>query len=230
MSTVDGEANHSQSPGVESHISRHSQYYFEDGNLHFLVENVLFNVHRSVFAATSTLFQERVPSSMWSGRSQHHPVHLKDVRSEDFAKFLSLIYPSSTVESFDAKDWLSVLEQSRAWGCDRISAVAVAELQNFTLADAVKIAAWKEFGLDETELAPCYHALGARINPITLDEGRILGLDMTVQLAAWRDKVNYGVLSYFKDTVGGINIDHGISVEHVRDLVCRVLLADFMKE
>ena len=55
------------------------------------VDDVIFNIHRSVFLATATLFNERVPS--WLGWSEHQPVQLRDVRAREFSKFLSLIYP-----------------------------------------------------------------------------------------------------------------------------------------
>ncbi|KAI0703521.1 hypothetical protein C8T65DRAFT_538070, partial [Cerioporus squamosus] len=170
---------------------RHSHYYFEDGNLYIMADNVLFNVHRSVFLATARLFHEHVPT--WMGRSEHQPLHLRNVTSGQFCKFLSLIYPlydRSIDEPFSAEDWISVLEQSQKWGCSHIRAVAIAELQASDMDDALRIATWTRFGLDESQIARCYHTFGTRTQPISVAEAELMGLGMAMRLSALRDSVH----------------------------------------
>ncbi|KAI0691408.1 hypothetical protein C8T65DRAFT_526680, partial [Cerioporus squamosus] len=165
-------------------ISRHSRYYFEDGNLYIMVDDIMFNVHRSVLVATAGLFHEHVPA--WLGRSEHQPLHLRNVTSTHFAKFLSLIYPLAD-ETFAAEDWISVLEQSQKWGCLHIRALAIAELQTASMDDALRIATWKRFGLDESQIARSYHAFGTRAESISLAEGELMGIGMSTRLSALRD-------------------------------------------
>ncbi|KAI0710340.1 hypothetical protein C8T65DRAFT_575427 [Cerioporus squamosus] len=216
-------------PQVRTSIGRHSHYYFQDGNLYIMVDNVLFNVHRSVFMAAASLFHEHVPT--WMGRSEHQPLHLRNVSSRHFCKFLSLIYPLISDETFTAEDWISVLEQGQKWGCSQICAVAVAELQTTAMDDALKIATWKRFGLDESQIARCYHAFGTRTQPISVEEGELMGIDMALRLSALRDSVHQGVLLYLQEHINGEHAGQTIDlqVDRLRDLVCRGLLSEFMR-
>jgi len=40
-------------------VKQHERFYFDDGSVEFLVENVLYKVHRSIFARHSPWFRER---------------------------------------------------------------------------------------------------------------------------------------------------------------------------
>ncbi|KAI1782943.1 hypothetical protein LXA43DRAFT_865901, partial [Ganoderma leucocontextum] len=166
---------------------RHSTYYFEDGNLYIMAENVLFNVHRSVLSANATLLDNHIPQ--WIGQSEQEPYHLKGVRAQDFSKLLTLIYPSSSTD-FSVEDWISILEQSEAWGCTRIRSAAVERLRNLPMDAALKIATWKKYGLDEEQIARCYHELGTRPQPLSMEEGQLLGMELMVKLAGLRDSVH----------------------------------------
>ncbi|KZP20419.1 hypothetical protein FIBSPDRAFT_954583, partial [Athelia psychrophila] len=42
---------------LDAQGARHSQYYFEDGNIIFRVEDTLYNVHRYFFARDSAHFR-----------------------------------------------------------------------------------------------------------------------------------------------------------------------------
>ncbi|KAI0718621.1 hypothetical protein C8T65DRAFT_544474, partial [Cerioporus squamosus] len=170
---------------------RHLRYYFDDGNLFLMVDDVLFCIHRSVFLATATLFHEHVPS--WLGWSEDQPVHLRDVKATKFSKFLSFIYPLvAAEEAFSTEDWIAMLEQSQKWGCSGIRAVAIAELEKTSMDDALRIATWKKFALDESQLARCYHTFGTRSQPISTAEGQLMGMEMALRLSALRDSVNQG--------------------------------------
>ncbi|TFK80616.1 hypothetical protein K466DRAFT_503603 [Polyporus arcularius HHB13444] len=210
-------------------FSRHPHYYFEDGNLYIMVDDVLFNVHRSVFLATARLLHEHVPT--WMGRSEHQPLYLRNISPRHFCKFLSLIYPQSVDETFTAEDWISVLEQSQKWGCSHIYAVAIAKLQSTAMEDALRIATWKRFGLDESQIARCYHAFGTRTQPISLAEGELMGMAMAMRLSALRDTVHQGVLQYLQEHTKGEHAGQvmGMQVDRLRDLVCRGLLVEFMR-
>lgn len=122
-----------------------------------------------------------------------------------------------------------VLEQSQLWGCGRTREIAIRELQHAPLDNVVKIAAWNKFGLDETELTSCYHALAVQTQPISLEEGQLMGMPLLIKLMALRDAVNHGVMTYLKDTCGGLDPGHMLPLEFVKDLVCRSLLGDFMR-
>ena len=55
------------------------------------VEDVLFNVHRSILGSQD-------PAVHWTGRSEQHPLILLDIGPGTFEMFLTLVYPSSVLD------------------------------------------------------------------------------------------------------------------------------------
>ncbi|KAI0716924.1 hypothetical protein C8Q76DRAFT_598731, partial [Earliella scabrosa] len=176
---------------------RHPRYYFEDGNLYVLVDDLLFNLHRSLLCNRGSNSGSSHDSSLhWEGRSEQQPLRLRDVRVAAFELFLSLIYPSVILGEATlprcAEDWISILDQSDQWGCNRIRLMAIEQLQGLSMDPVLKIAIWTKYRLDVSEIASSYHALGTRTQPLTLAEGRMLEPDTVVKLAALRDRVHQG--------------------------------------
>lgn len=91
---------------------------------------------------------------------------------------------------------------------------------------AQKIAVWLKYGLDEADIVHCYHALGTRLKPLTLEEGQILDLKTVLKVAALRDRVQQGVLNYVREPPPA---GDGLTAERVRDPICRASLLEFAK-
>ena len=124
-------------------------------------------------------------------------------------------------------DWIAMLDQSDKWGCTKIRSLAVEQLQALPMDHVLKIAVWKKYGLDETDITSCYHALGTRVQPLSLAEGRLLDLETLLRLAALRDRVQQGVLSYMREPPPpGSAL---LPSERARDLICRAFLLEFMR-
>ncbi|RPD52104.1 hypothetical protein L227DRAFT_477325, partial [Lentinus tigrinus ALCF2SS1-6] len=125
--------------------------------------------------------------------SEEYPLRVKDVRRAAFELFLSLLYPVPTAHDalgpHTVDDWVSVLEQSHKWGCDRIRTLAVEQLRHLPMDSVPKIAVWRKYGLDEDDLMPCFQVLGTRDQPLTLTEGRLLELEMALRVSALRERV-----------------------------------------
>ena len=119
-----------------------------------------------------------------------------------------------------------MLEQSERWGCPGIRAGAIAELEKVTMDDALKIATWKKFALDESQIVRCYHTFGTRAQPVSIAEGHLMGMDMALRLSALRDKVNQRVIGCLQESGDGETI--GLQLDQMKHLVCRRLLADFL--
>lgn len=119
-----------------------------------------------------------------------------------------------------------MLDQSYRWGCKKMRTVALEHLKALPMDPVLKIAVWKKYGLDEADIATCYHALATRLKPLTVEEGRQLELETTLKLTALRDRVQQGVLNFMKDPASG---GGAFTTERIRDLVCRAFLVDFMK-
>ncbi|RPD65580.1 hypothetical protein L227DRAFT_466941, partial [Lentinus tigrinus ALCF2SS1-6] len=169
---------------------RHPDYYFEDGNLTILVDDVLFKLHRAVLASGASAFTDRF--SHHDGGSDEWPLPLSGTRVREFAMFLSVIYPASragTLKSHTLEEWIVILDQSYKWGCSAGRAMAVEYLQSLSMDHVLKIAIWKKYELGEAYIIPSYHAICIRQHPLSAAEGKLLGLDAAVRLAAMRDKV-----------------------------------------
>ena len=128
-------------------------------------------------------------------------------------------------------DWVSVLDQSHRWGCDRVRVIAVEQLKLLPMDHVLKIAVWRRYDLDENDLLPCFQVLGTRDSPLTLTEGRLLELEMALRVSALRERVQQGVITYAKQSTSGVGNDllDILPPQRVRELVCRALLPDFMK-
>ncbi len=94
--------------------------------------------------------------------------------------------------------------------------------------DALKIATWRRYNMDIMEVIPCYHALCSRAQPISATEGRLLGPEMVLKLAALRDRVHQEMLDFHLQTCAGAD-ESQTTIQRVRDLVCRSLLVDYTR-
>ncbi|KZP02521.1 hypothetical protein FIBSPDRAFT_969897 [Athelia psychrophila] len=77
---------------LEAKAKRHSQYYFKDGNVVFLIEEVLYNVHQYFFKRDSAHFRSILASVQGGG--EPNPILLSDVSCSDFDEFLAILYPT----------------------------------------------------------------------------------------------------------------------------------------
>ncbi|KAH8110468.1 hypothetical protein DFH11DRAFT_1465469, partial [Phellopilus nigrolimitatus] len=126
----------------------HEYFAFDDGNVTFLVEQTLFTVHRYFFLRDSPVLSSMFALLQQSGEkrgTKTDPIVLQGTKSQDFERFLKLLYPpkigEDSLASFD--EWASVLH--------------VADVYDFS--DAKELAILKL-----AELAPCVPrlALGRR--------------------------------------------------------------------
>jgi len=77
---------------------RHAEFYFPDGNVKLLVENILYNLHRSILERHSEVFLDVVGIRLVQGEDSKGGLGLGTVvvpsmKSADFECFLSILYP-----------------------------------------------------------------------------------------------------------------------------------------
>ncbi|KAI0258105.1 hypothetical protein BC834DRAFT_913429 [Gloeopeniophorella convolvens] len=96
-------------PVVRSQFTRpefiqHSRFFFDDGNIMFLVEGILYRVHRYFFCRESSEFAAKLlqlsPREHPEEGSLDPIVSLQDVKAEEFDVFLSVLYPQCDRFSF----------------------------------------------------------------------------------------------------------------------------------
>jgi len=165
--------------------NRHERFYLSDGNVVFLVENTLFKVHKYFFLHGSKVFEDMfsMPSPAgedFEGNSEERPIYLEGTSSIDFARFLTISYPRSfcspDLETTD--EWTSALDLAIKWQFEDIQSLVVARLsEHASLVDQILLA--RRYHLNDWFYA-AHVKICARYEPLTLDEGRHLGVDEAV--------------------------------------------------
>ncbi|TCD69421.1 hypothetical protein EIP91_007768 [Steccherinum ochraceum] len=179
-------------PAVEK-IRRHPHYYLTGGDVHFLVENYLFRVHRYFFERESSYFREKlaipaVPGQTARGSSDANPFPLEDVQAIDFSRFLWIFYnPKYSIYKAGVDDWSAILKLSWEWKFAEVKGLALRELETFTIDPVQKIDLYQRFEVDRRLLVPSYSALTFRLEPLSIKEGRTLGLETAMLLAEARE-------------------------------------------
>ncbi|CAE6501460.1 unnamed protein product [Rhizoctonia solani] len=100
----------------KANYSRDPDYYFEDGSIILLVQDVLFKIHASLLKAQSQVFKDMfaMPSgdaaSITEGSSEQRPIVIPQVKPPQFRNLLKMIYtPASSgfhasLQSIDTDD------------------------------------------------------------------------------------------------------------------------------
>ncbi|KAJ7647865.1 hypothetical protein FB45DRAFT_733010 [Roridomyces roridus] len=178
-------------PAGEPYYSpvRHPRFWFEDGNLAIRVENTLYNLHRYLFAKSSTFsaYQYQLGGTR----------ELKENKT-DFDRLLSILYPTDygSHQCKTTEEWTSVLLLANKWGMWDIRRLAISQL-SICAGPVDKIALGHRYNVQEW-LGPAYMELTMRGQAISAEEGAKLGVDAMVRLGALKDEV-FGNLPAFVD-------------------------------
>lgn len=96
---------------------------------------------------------------------------------------------SSKYSIYDATvdDWSIILKLSYDWRFPEVKKLCCRELEKFTIAPLQKIELYQTYELDRKLLIPSYIAMCRRPEPLTIKEGRQLGLETALLLATARE-------------------------------------------
>ncbi|TFY83635.1 hypothetical protein EWM64_g377 [Hericium alpestre] len=172
---------------------RHAEYYLETGDIIFRVEETLFRVHKYFFLRESEEFrkglpQPPLPGQKVRGASDDNPFPLDDVYSDDFARFLWVFYnPEYSFEGVTVQDWRSILMLAHRWQFPKIHALGIRELEKLDIGPVQKILIYHDYAGPEHLLVPSYTQLTLRDDPLRMEEGRALGLEVSLQIAKARE-------------------------------------------
>ncbi|PCH35702.1 hypothetical protein WOLCODRAFT_50933, partial [Wolfiporia cocos MD-104 SS10] len=175
----------------------HPEYYFEDGNLVMLAENVLFRVYRSSFSRHSGLFRDifSLPMVSSTGRPEgscdENPVKLPDVSKADFERLLWIVYPPvfGAYRAKTADEWASILDMATRWDFEDIRKLAIRELQKLNISAVDKIVLARAHDIHGRWAVDAYLVLCERPDPLTIPEARRLGLETTTTIAQLREQI-----------------------------------------
>ncbi|OJT13808.1 hypothetical protein TRAPUB_9655 [Trametes pubescens] len=184
-------SNYSQS-AVEQ-IKRHPKYYLNGGDVHFLVENYIYRVHRYFFERESAWFREKLGAPAPAGQtpkgsSDANPFPLEEVAADDFSKFLWVFYnPKYSIYDAVLEDWVAILKLAFDWRFSEVKKLCSRELEKYEIAPVPKIELYQTYELDKKLLIPSYMAICLRAEPLSIKEGRHLGLETALLLATARE-------------------------------------------
>jgi hypothetical protein len=174
-------------------VVRHAEYYIHGGDVIFRVDNNLFRVHRYFFTRDSAFFRHELPhppppGEFTKGSSDNNPLVLEDITIVDFERFLWVFYnPKYSLYDADVEEWTSILKLAHLWEFSGVKTLALRELERLEIAPLKKIIMYHSYEVDRDLLQAAYIALTVRPEPITIEEGRELGLETALQLARARE-------------------------------------------
>ncbi|KAI0000981.1 hypothetical protein BJV77DRAFT_938604 [Russula vinacea] len=175
-------------PTSDDSFVRHDIYFFNDGNITFLVDGTLYCVHRYFFCRDSAYFSTKLGQlDVRDHKPLNTIISLGDVERKDFETFLSVIYP----ENFDEHDlsyeqWKSVLNLSTRWGFASLRKLALRSIIPPTAFDQLLLA--RTYNVDHWAL-PALSALCKRKGPIKVKEARQMRIEDIVVVATVREEI-----------------------------------------
>jgi len=176
-----------------STIKRHPEYFFQEADVTFRVDDVVFRVHRRFFVRESQFFRTmftgpNVPCNDPPGSSETNPIVLKDTSSEAFAWFLWVFYnPLYSIYSTSVGNWTKILVLAQRWGFKEVQDLCIRELEKITIPPVSKIQIYQEFKIDRSRLLSSFAELTTRPNPLSFEEGQKVGLETALQIARARE-------------------------------------------
>ncbi|KAA1470498.1 hypothetical protein DENSPDRAFT_702354 [Dentipellis sp. KUC8613] len=194
---------------------KHPRFYFDDGNVTFLVGDTLYRVHRYFFQRDSTHFANLLLGHPLSEATDASgPIALDDVECNEFDALLSILYPvdfhECEVKTVDA--WTAILRLSTKWSFASIRKLAIARLE--PIASAVdKVVLGRTYTIDAW-LRPGFVALCERAQPLTRDEGRRLGVDDVILCVTVRESMRARRPGVSRSEVEGLVDSHLDPVQH----------------
>ncbi|KAH8996894.1 hypothetical protein EDB92DRAFT_1842645 [Lactarius akahatsu] len=178
---------------VDSPFVRHEKYFFQDGNITFLIDGTLYCVHRYFFSRDSEYFSNRLTQL---GIRKHEAlsiiISLGDVERKDFEAFLSVIYPDDFEgHALSYEEWKSVLHLSTRWGFASLRRLALGSIEPPTPFDQLLLA--RAYSVDHW-LLPALSALCERTVPLSLSEVRQMSIEDVVLVTTVREDIRHHAL------------------------------------
>ncbi|KII86831.1 hypothetical protein PLICRDRAFT_177560 [Plicaturopsis crispa FD-325 SS-3] len=211
----------SSSPVVITPITPDREYFWEDGDILFDVENTSFRVHSFWFKRDVTKFPLPAPLSREElyrappGTPRYH-CKVSDAPSAHFALLLWVFY-NRTLSVYEASidDWVIILGLANRWGFHQVKQLVVRELERKDMDPITRIALYRENEIDEAFLVPAYVALCERPATISKHEGERLGMEVVVPLVAARERVQERrSIAHLT----GAELDEGV----VKEIICKI--------
>ncbi|KAL5533633.1 hypothetical protein ACEPAG_93 [Sanghuangporus baumii] len=188
---------------IEEEIDAKSETWKKDDTFFFSlvtfrVEDRLFRVPKDPFENQSEHFRKlfanvstRTGTEM--ARDIDEPIFLPGVEKDAFRDLLRLLYPPPTTSSFTGpiflyrEQWIKVLDLAQTWGFAGIRALAIQKLESADFGEIEKLELALKYQIRQW-FSAAYLALAKRPEPLSIDEGRRLGLELSLKMAGVRER------------------------------------------
>jgi len=180
--------------GEFAQLQRHHPYYINGGDIHFLVENYVFRVHRYFFERESSYFRDKLTVPATPGRApqgtEDANAIVLDVRAQDFEKLMWVFYnPKYSIYETGVPEWSTILQLAHRWSFPEVKALVVRELEKMEMTAIDRIVLYQKYECDENLLVTRFAAVCAREEPITVEEGERLGIKTAMKLTLARERL-----------------------------------------
>jgi len=176
-------------------FTQHKRFFFDDGNITFLVDGILYRVHRYFLCRDSKIFMTRLSRLPVQEDGSSLPViSLENVKSKDLDAFLSVLYPLNfnALEEHSFEELSSILDLSTRWGFTSIRDMAIRCMEPPTPHEQLILG--RKYGVEEW-IPLALQELCERPQPLTPDEARLMEFEDVVLVGSVREKVRNQVLT-----------------------------------
>lgn len=185
-------------PGLDQEfrqLQRNKDFYLNGGDLHILVGNQKFRVHKYFFERESRFFREKLevsnpPGKPRKGDDETTAIVLDDASPADFEKLLWVFYnPRYTLYDWDTEDWTTLLALAVKWEFSEVKDLAIRELDHKDLPLLPRIVLYQRFSVNSARLIPLYAELCSRPDALNEQDAEALGLKTTVLIFRARERL-----------------------------------------
>ncbi|TRM68992.1 hypothetical protein BD626DRAFT_392982 [Schizophyllum amplum] len=176
-------------------IRRSSTYFLMGGDLHILVEGVMFRVHKFFFDRESNTFRREFvvpvsPGAQPKGATESTALVLEDVTLDEFEKFLWVFYnPRYSIYDAAPEDWVDILKLAHMWKFREVYELAVRELERLEMPVVERLIAYQAYDVNREFVVPLYAELFRRDAPLSKNESQRLGIETVYTIWMGRERL-----------------------------------------
>ncbi|KAG8963763.1 hypothetical protein FRC03_002588 [Tulasnella sp. 419] len=163
--------------------------------LFLLVDNTLYRVDKhtlSQFQYFRNIFGDPATTrGHVKGLSESNPLRLNEVTTSEMESLLHIFEPrcwfKQAQPSLDGESWKAVLRLATKWGCPELRDYAMRSIERLKLKPVEMIVLSRHCKVDKW-LRPACLELCIRSEPLTVEEGKLLGIELAMKLVQIREK------------------------------------------
>ncbi|KAJ7619363.1 hypothetical protein FB45DRAFT_839780 [Roridomyces roridus] len=180
-------------------VKQSKNYWLTGGDVHLIVEDCEFCVHRYFFVRDSAKFRELLtpaePASAPAANGKSAPapaalpasthltaIKLPNVTTKEFETFLWVFYnPTYSLYDASVSDWTTILRLGKRWEFVEVEKLAIRELEKLPMPVVDRIVLYLQYSAaSEEHFIPHYATLCKRGHPLSLEESNELGMNTVV--------------------------------------------------